>query len=310
MPALALRQGSPEWLEGRRALITATDIPVLLGLSPYKCEADLADEKNGGPSQESNLRMRKGTALEPFIAAEYEAQTGKRIRRFRAMVTHPSIDWAAASPDGAVVGERRLLEMKSTGSRSRFADGIPQDIEAQVAWQLGVTGYPVADIAVLTDDALTVYEQAANPQLFDDLVAVAQDFRRRLTEGGPFARDAARIRRDHPLDNGTEVQADQDLTEAVQALIVTQAALKQYGETEKALKRAIMDRLGDAALLTGDGWHVTWKASKAPLITDWEGLATGLLKTLPETERDTLVGLHQTVGKAQRPLRVWVDKED
>ena len=34
---LALEQGTPEWLEARRSLSTATDIGVLLGLSPYRC---------------------------------------------------------------------------------------------------------------------------------------------------------------------------------------------------------------------------------------------------------------------------------
>jgi putative phage-type endonuclease len=308
--ALALRQGSTEWLDARRALITGTDLPILLGISPYRCEADLADEKLGGPSQESTLRMRIGSALEDLIAAEYTAVTGRRVRRYRAMVRHPEYAWAAASPDAAVIGERRLVEMKRTGSRTRFADGIPQDVEAQVAWQLGCTGYPVADIAVLTDDSLTVYEQAADPALFANLVAVAVDFRRRLLAGGPFARDAARIRRDHPTDDGTEMDADGDLIEAVRALIDVQSALKLHGETEKALKRAITDRMGDAAVLRGPDWHCTWKTSKAPVVTDWESIATGLLTTLPETERAAFVGLHQTTGKAQRPLRVWMDKED
>ena len=32
---LPVRQGSPEWLEARRTHITATDLPVLLGISPW-----------------------------------------------------------------------------------------------------------------------------------------------------------------------------------------------------------------------------------------------------------------------------------
>jgi predicted phage-related endonuclease len=67
----ALAQGSAEWLAARRELVTASDLPVLLGISPYKCEADLADEKRGlAPEQESSLRMRMGLALEDLIADE------------------------------------------------------------------------------------------------------------------------------------------------------------------------------------------------------------------------------------------------
>jgi putative phage-type endonuclease len=106
--ALTLRQRSPEWLLARRSLITGTDIPVLLGISPWKCEADLADEKANGTQVESTLRMRVGSALEDLILAEYAAMTGRRCRRYRAMVRHPQHEWAAASPDAGVIGERRL----------------------------------------------------------------------------------------------------------------------------------------------------------------------------------------------------------
>ena len=181
---LALRQRTPEWAEARRSLITASDIPVLLGLSPYRCEADLADEKAGGDPQEETVRMRLGTALEPLIAAEYEAATGRKVRRQHQMIRHSDIEWAAASLDATTKG--RVVELKWTTSRSRFADGLPQDIEAQVAWQLGCSGYPVADVAVLTPDALLPpFEVEANPETFANLVTIAEDFRRRLAEGGP-----------------------------------------------------------------------------------------------------------------------------
>ena len=42
---LRVLQGSPEWLAARREHVTATDIPALMGISPWKCEADLADAK-------------------------------------------------------------------------------------------------------------------------------------------------------------------------------------------------------------------------------------------------------------------------
>jgi len=308
--SLALRQGSPEWIEGRRALITATDIPVLLGLSPYRCEADLADEKRNGGTQDASLRMRIGSALQDLIVDEYERVTGRRTRRYRSMIRHRDIEWAAASPDFAVVGERRLVEAKRSTSRTRFADGLPQDIEAQVAWQLGVSGYPIADVAVLLgDDDLRVYEQAADPELFAYLVTLAEDFRRRLAEGGPFARSLDRIRRDHPADNGEPMDADGDLRAAVEALMATRSQRKRLEESEEALETAIKDRMGEHAELRGPGWRVTWRKTKDRAETDWKALATGLLATLPETERAALVETHTTVRPGFRPFRV-VSEED
>ena len=147
--AHAMKQGSEAWLEARRSRVTGTDIGALLGVNPWKSEADVAAEKMGGPGVESTLRMRIGTALEDLIAREYEAETGYRLRRFPGLKVHPTIEWAAASPDWHVVGRRVIVETKWTGSRRRFEDGLPQDVEAQVMWQLGCVGWQHADVAVL-----------------------------------------------------------------------------------------------------------------------------------------------------------------
>jgi len=309
--ALAVRQGTPEWLAARRSLVTATDIPVLLGLSPYKCEADLADEKLGKSEPESTLRMRTGLALQDLIGEEYARTTGRTLRRFRGMVSHPTIEWAAASPDFRVVGERRLVEAKRTSSRTRFADGLPQDVEAQVAWQLGVSGYPVADVAVLAgDDDLLTFEVEANAGLFEDLVAIAVDFRARLEAGGPFSRDAARIRKDHPTDDGTELIADAELIEAAHALIATRGQIAALEATEDALKAAIQGRMGDASALVGPDFRASWKRTKDREETDWKSLASSLLRLVPESERAALVGIHSSVRPGFRPFRLVSGKDD
>jgi putative phage-type endonuclease len=301
---LPLEQRSPEWLEARRSLITATDIPVLLGLSPYACEADLADEKLGRATpREATIRMRIGTALEPLIGQEYTRLTGRKVQLYRTMLRHPSIEWAAASPDFRVVGERRLVEAKRA-SRSRFADGVPQDIEAQVAWQLGVSGMPVADVAVLVEDELQVHELAADAGLFEDLLAVAADFRRRLAAGGPFSRNIDRLKRDYPRDNGETIVADADVAAAVLALIDARRTRKGIEQEEERLEEAIKARMADAAVMVGDGFRVTWKQTKDVETTDWKSIADGLLRQLPETEREALVGLHTASRAGFRPFRI------
>lgn len=308
--ALAVRQNTPEWLEARRSLITATDIPVLLGLSPYACEADVADEKRGAMGAPATLRMRVGLAVQDLIGEAYTETTGKALRRFHTLVVHPEMAWAGASPDFRVVGERRLVEGKWTTSRTRFADGLPQDVEAQVQWQLGVTGYGNADVAVLTGEELLTFPVDFDPTLFANLVTVAEDFRRRLAGGGPFSRDEARVRRDHPFDDGSEMAADDELEAAARALMDARAAIDGWEATEKALKTAITNRMGDAAYLRGNGWHATWKRTKDRQETNWQALADGFLRQLPDEEREALIGLHSGVRPGFRPFRLVADKED
>ena len=300
-----VRQGSPEWLAYRRTVITATDIGALLGVSPWACEADVADAKVNGTQIESTLRMRKGSALEPFIASEYEAKTGKRVRRFRAMVRHPEYEWAAASPDAAVIGERRLLEFKHTSSRTRFSEGIPQDVAAQVAWQLGVTGYPVAEVVVMTDDSITILEQEADDAVFADLVAVAQDFRRRLAEGGPFATSDERIRREHPLDDGTILPATPDLIALVDQLRDAKAAIKDATDREETIASAIRAILRDASGVEG---LLTYRKSKDSSRVNWPAVANEYRALLEATrsvdELEAVVTIHSEIKTGPRVLRL------
>ncbi len=309
---IGLRQGSDAWLDYRKTVITATDIGVLLGINAWKCEADLADEKRGlAEPPPATLRMRAGSALQGLIGEEYERVTGRRLRAVRGMVRHPDIEWAAASPDFRVVGEKVLVEAKRSSSRTRFADGIPQDIQAQAVWQAGCAGYPVVDVAVmLGDDDLLIEPIEFNPALFDDLVAVAADFRRRLAEGGPFARDTARIKRDYPADNGAEMVADSDMDVAAKALAETRARRKAMEASETALEDAIKGRMGEIATVRGNGWHATWKRTRDTETTDWRSLADGLLRQLPETERTALVGVHSSARQGFRPFRLVIEKED
>ena len=307
---IPLAQGSPEWVEARRDLITATDIPVLLGVSPYKCEADLADEKLGRSTTTATLRMRMGSALEGFIGDEYERVTGRRVRRFDGMVRHGVHAWAAASPDFEALDDRRLVEAKWTTYRDRFADGVPQDIEAQVAWQLGVGGYDVADIAALVaGEELLVFEQRHDPALFANLVKVALDFRARLAAGGPFSRDLARLKADYPQDSGEIVEATPDIEQAVHALAAYRTQRKAIEEAETTLEAAIKSRMAEASVLRGSDFTVTWRRTKDGEQTDWRSVADGLLRQLPETERTALVGIHTSVRPGFRPFRLVMREE-
>ncbi len=313
MVAIPLKQRSEAWHEYRRTRISATDIGIILGLNPYRCEADLADEKLGGERQPETLPMKVGTALEDVIAGEYMAQTGKRLLRFRSLVQHKTIPWAVASPDRRVKGAigGHVVELKWTQSRSRFADGLPDDVQAQVQWQLGVLGWPAGDVAVLIGaNDFEIFPVTADPDLFDDLVTTANNFRHRLAGGGPFSRDAARIRRDYPADDGSELEADSELSEAVLELLRLRASRDVIQATEAKLEDAIKAKMADHARLIGPGFTVTWKRTKDITSTDWKALAADLLGDLPDEIRQAIEGKHSTTRPGSRPFRVALAKEN
>jgi len=304
---------SAEWLAERRDAVTSTDIPVLLGLSPYKSEARLAREKMGEltdePDEKQGRLFRLGRALENVIRAEDELEHGVKLRRVNRLLTHRVLPWAKTSLDFERVGERVIVEAKSSRA-SRWDEGLPQDVEAQARWQMGVAGYPRAHVAALRfGTELACFDLEHDEATFDGLVTIALDFLRRLAEGGPFAENAASVRERYPADNGLVTIADQDTAEAVRTLIDTRSQRKALEEAEEALEVAIQSRMGEAAVLLGHGFRVTWKRTKDVETTDWRSVADGLLRQLPETERAALVGLSTTVRPGFRPFRVVQDKE-
>lgn len=307
---LRVLQGTPEWLEARRTHVTATDLPVILGLSPWRCEQDLADEKLSGNGVESTLVMRVGSALEDLIAEDYAEQTGLRVRRVRGLWESRTLPWAAASPDATARG--RLVELKWTGSRARFRDGLPEDVEAQVRWQLFVAEVPEADVAALTvgEPHARIFTVTRDEEIERNLVIAAADFRRRLAAGGPFDQSLDSLKRKYPADDGTEMVADAELDAAVRALKALRDRRQAAEESERVLEAAIKTRMAAATRLVGDGWAVTWKRARDTEVTDWKSVADGLLRQLPEPDRAAVVGVHTTVREGARYFRVAWGKED
>ena len=66
-----LDQGGEEWLRFRQERITATDVPFLLGSSPYGGLEDVIKNKFGGFKE--TAAMRRGNELEPELAAMFQA---------------------------------------------------------------------------------------------------------------------------------------------------------------------------------------------------------------------------------------------
>lgn len=308
-------QRTPAWHEVRRAGISSTDVPVILGLSPYKSEGALAREKLGTPDPETSdpkrdRAMRLGLALESIVRDEDQAEHGIRLRRVNRLMRHPTLEWAMTSLDFERVGERCIVEAK-TSRAGRWDDGLPQDVEAQVRWQMGVAGYPRAHVALLRSGSdLVCFDVEHDADTFDGLVLIAEDFRRRLADGGPFAENAASVKARYPRDDGSEIEADADVAEAVRSLVDLRRRRKALEHDEEVIETAIKSRMADATSLIGPGFRVTWKRTKDQSTTDWKSVADGLLRQLPETEREALVGLSTTVRPGFRPMRVVMTKGD
>lgn len=145
-----------EWLALRKKLgIGGSDAGAVIGLNPYKSAYTLWAEKTGRiPEFEGNLTTEVGSYLEEFVARLFERETGKKVRRKNRMLVNTDYPWAFGDVDRVVVGEKALLEIKTTNSipimkQLRNSEEFPEAYYAQVVHYLAVSGLEKAYLAVL-----------------------------------------------------------------------------------------------------------------------------------------------------------------
>lgn len=309
-----IRPRSPDWHSVRRDSVTSTDIPVILGLSPYRSEGSLARQKLGTPDPEEpdakrERRMRLGLLLEDAIRSEDELEHGIRLVRVNKVLTHRSIPWARTSLDFRRVGEKTIVEAKSSRSY-RWDEGLPQDVEAQVRWQMGVAGYPRAHVVALRSGSdLQCFDLEHDEDTFAGLVDIAADFRRRLAEGGPFSENLASLKAHYPSDDGSTIEADEATAIWVQSYLASKRLIADAEEARDKAQAAIEQAMATATRLEGPGWHATWKRTKDITEIDYRAIATELAERLSGEERSEVYDRWTTAKPGARPFRVWIDRE-
>ena len=157
MKVLDLPQGSDAWKAARAGLVTASrmcDVLAKIKTGEAAARRDyrsqlVAEILTGVPQDDGymNAEMQWGVENEPFARAAYEVVTEQLVDQI-GLVLHPSIERAAASPDG-LVGADGVLEIKcpKTATHLQYLmDGVmPAKYEPQVMWQLACTGRVWAD---------------------------------------------------------------------------------------------------------------------------------------------------------------------
>jgi predicted phage-related endonuclease len=238
-----------------------------------------------------------GHAMEPVIAERYTTLRGRRLVRVNRMLRHHAIEWATASIDrrSATKGERRIVEIKWVPWR-RYVEGpepVPAYVQDQVQWQLMVTGYPVADVAVLNGSHVEVHEVTPDAAYQKALLDIARDFWERNLQGGePPAIDGSEATRRallrlYPRDDDTFMEPTPELIALMAEWYEARPAAKAATEHEDRVKNAIRGVLGEHAGAECDAWKVTHKLGKGRSTTDWKAVAA--------VYRDELLSLQRAV---------------
>jgi putative phage-type endonuclease len=153
-----MNQGSPEWLQARCGLVTASRISDVLAKvktgeaasrKDYRAQL-IAERLSGKPAESfSNAAMQWGTETEPFARAAYELATDYMVDQV-GLIRHPDIIFAGASPDG-LINHDGLIEIKCPNTATHIEYALsgkaPAKYQNQMLWQMECTGREWCDFA-------------------------------------------------------------------------------------------------------------------------------------------------------------------
>lgn len=310
---------SPEWHAERRKGIGASDVPAIAGISPSAKPIDVWLQKVGlaEPSEDTPL-MRWGRLLEPVIADEFAAQTGRKVRRLGRAVRYRDWPILFAHLDRRVDGGG-ILECKSSMTTHGWGESgsadVPDHVALQVQAQLAAANQEVAHVAALIGYRdFRVYEILRDRELFEDaILPLLREFWRLVETETPPDPDGSEaydgfLRRRNAADDGSVRVAtpEEQLVAAALADVTRQKA--RLEESEKRLKQRLMDAMGPLSVLEGPGWRVTWKKAKDSERVKWELVAQAYRRLVEEvaadraSDLDAIQSLYTETKAGNRPF--------
>lgn len=146
------------WLAARRQGIGSSDVAAILGVSDYATALHVYHDKRGEVADQDSEPALWGRVLEEPVAREWARRNRSVIHRV-GLVGRVDERWKLATLDRRVLEcplnratrESCALEVKcrSAFKASRWRTDVPDDVLAQVTWQMEVTGYDHIHVAVL-----------------------------------------------------------------------------------------------------------------------------------------------------------------
>lgn len=146
------------WLARRREGIGSSDVAAILGVTDHRTPLHVYHDKRGELIDDAGEPALWGTLLEDPVAREWARRNRSVIQRV-GLIAHEDEPWRMATLDRRVAEcplnrdtrEACALEVKCRNAfvAHRWRTDVPDDVLAQVVWQMSVTGFDHMHVAVL-----------------------------------------------------------------------------------------------------------------------------------------------------------------
>lgn len=279
---------TPEQIEQRRTMVTASDAGAILGVDPWRTAHDVWAEKVFGERAPDKWAFARGHALEgPLVGWLDEKLIPSYLRAKHQNETrsHAILSWLGATVDlevrerrDDIEGEGNLVavgDAKVTsgyGWGERGAREIPDHYLIQFQVQMTVRKvsrhYCVVD--VLEDEEPTILVTEHDADLEAAVLEELDEFRRRYLEpkvpppidGSPGAQRLVKKLWGRSAPTGPRLAATPETEELAREYLTAKATRKNAEETMKALEARICERIGENEGVVGDGWRALWSWRK------------------------------------------------
>ena len=247
-----------EWLRERQKGIGGSDASAILGFNPWKSPFELYIEKTSDQVQKiDNEAIHWGNVLEDVVAEEFTRRAGKKVRRRNQMFVHPEHDFMIANIDRDVVGERALLECKTTNAFAADqweGDQIPPAYMCQVQHYMAVLDYEKAYIAVLIGGQKFVWKEIKRDDEFIELMIEHEKnfWENHVLAGVPPEIDGSKSASEllnamYPEDNGETIMLESDKAEAlIEAIESLKVDIKEKQDLRKKYENQLKLMIGEA----------------------------------------------------------------
>lgn len=251
------------WLAERRYAIGASDVPAILGVSPYQSEWDVWADKTGRLSEwKGNEATRLGQHFEKSVLDVAQEKLGELRRNIR--IVHDSLP-VAATLDAQCVGSLRPVEAKTTGLAGPVygdwgdegTDEVPQNYLVQVHAQLLCTQSDLAYLfALIPGRGVVQYEIARSDKLCDQLgTFLSAWWQKHVIEDVEPSRDKATLEVVKRLkrSEGKEVAVSESIERSLDKLEKAKRVIKRATEIKERYESQMLAAMGDAEVATLPG---------------------------------------------------------
>ncbi|WP_084245184.1 YqaJ viral recombinase family protein [Planomicrobium okeanokoites] len=261
-----------DWLAYRQKGLGGSDCGTIMGVNKWKSKFQLYLEKTGEYVEEVNNEfVYWGNTLENLVAKEFELRSGKKVRRRNSMLVHPEHNFMMANLDRVVVGEKAILECKTTSAYNLGeweGDEIPAVYLCQLQHYLAVTGYEKAYIAVLCGGNQFIWKEVPRDE---ELIEIIIKNERKFWEENVLAGVAPEIdgssaatdllKKLYPEDNGETLMLTNKEDQIIEALEAIKSELKELEMLKKKYENQLKMELEEAAQGLSPKYVVTYKAA-------------------------------------------------